>query len=136
MASQLVRSVARATLSRGSMVRAFSTTGSLQARDDIMEKWPAESMFLVIASVLRLYYSFFGITLWTRRYTYSSELSSGQPPQPRDSNLVFISRGAPLLWAYGTLTTLYGVFYPSEAPSRPLTLFATDKHAYITSCSD
>ncbi|PIO69994.1 cytochrome c oxidase subunit Va [Teladorsagia circumcincta] len=42
MASQLVRSVARATLSRGNVVRALSTTNALSAKDNVMEKWPAE----------------------------------------------------------------------------------------------
>ncbi|KAK6053227.1 hypothetical protein COOONC_09268, partial [Cooperia oncophora] len=42
MASQLARSLARAAISRGNVVRAFSTTNILSAKDDVMEKWPAE----------------------------------------------------------------------------------------------
>ncbi|KAL6727817.1 hypothetical protein Aduo_009660 [Ancylostoma duodenale] len=44
MATPLVRSIARAALARGNVVRAISTSSCLSASkaDDIMEKWPAE----------------------------------------------------------------------------------------------
>ncbi|VDO15824.1 unnamed protein product [Haemonchus placei] len=52
MASQLVRSVARATLSRGNVVRAISTSSTLSAKDNVMEKWPAESkLYSLLTSI-------------------------------------------------------------------------------------
>ncbi|KIH58688.1 hypothetical protein ANCDUO_11102, partial [Ancylostoma duodenale] len=46
MATPLVRSIARAALARGNVVRAISTSNCLSASkaDDIMEKWPAEML--------------------------------------------------------------------------------------------
>ncbi|EPB75869.1 cytochrome c oxidase subunit Va [Ancylostoma ceylanicum] len=46
MATPLVRSIARAALARGNVVRAISTSNCLSASkaDDIMEKWPAETL--------------------------------------------------------------------------------------------
>lgn len=44
MATPLVRSIARAALARGNVVRAISTSSCLSRQaDDIMEKWPADS---------------------------------------------------------------------------------------------